>query len=178
MEHINNNYYVGLNCCSSFNIFMPIHIVTELCAQNGKKMYLLEILCHCFSSVSTFLILLPEWCIQCYESQLLLSVNFPPTLNVSCYRTQRSSVVYFPMMLSTMWLTPLRGEGNQPFHLQRRGNVEVLTDSVFSSAVKSQSKTLLFWSEYFTFRTNHFTELALVNLSAYKKKQCTQNDET
>lgn len=69
------------------------------------------------------------WC------QLLFSVNFPPTLNVSCYRAQRSSVVYFPMMLSAMWLTPLRGEGNQPFHLQRRGNVEVLADSIFSSAV-------------------------------------------
>lgn len=62
------------------------------------------------------------WC------HLLFSVNSPPpTLNVSCYRAQRSSVVYFPMMLSAMWLTPLRGEGNQPFHLQRRGNVEVLT---------------------------------------------------
>lgn len=70
------------------------------------------------------------WC------HLLFSVKSPPpTLNVSCYRAQRSSVVYFPMMLSAMWLTPLRGEGNQPFHLQRRGNVEVLADSIFSSAI-------------------------------------------
>ena len=59
----------------------------------------------------------------------------PTTLNVSCYRAHRSPVVYFPMMLSAMWLTPLRGEGNQPFHLQRRGDVEVLADSIFPSDV-------------------------------------------
>lgn len=74
------------------------------------------------------------WC------HLLFSVNVPPTLTVSCYRAQRSSVVYFPMMLSAMWLTPLRGEGNQPFHLQRRGNVEVLTDSIFTSVILTVSE--------------------------------------
>lgn len=88
------------------------------------------------------------WC------HLLFSVNFPPTLNVSCYRAQRSSVVYFPMMLSAMWLTPLRGEGNQPFHLQRRSNVEVLADSIFSSAVlavSEQSFTLLALNRFYLY---------------------------
>lgn len=64
---------------------------------------------------------------------LLLVWSSPPhnshtlTLNVSCYRAQRSSVVYFAMMLSAMWLPPLRGEGNQPFHFQGRGSVQGLT---------------------------------------------------
>lgn len=49
------------------------------------------------------------------------------TLNVSCYRAQRSSGVYFPMMLSAMWLPTLRGEGNQPFYLQGRGSIQGLT---------------------------------------------------
>lgn len=74
------------------------------------------------------------------ESMVVVSASFqcdslPSTLNVSSYRAQRSSVVYFPMMLSTMRLTPLRGEGNQHFHLQRRRNVEIQADSIFSSAV-------------------------------------------
>lgn len=47
------------------------------------------------------------------------------------------------MMLSAMWLTPLRGEGNQPFHLPRRGNVEVLADSIFSAAVLAESEQKL-----------------------------------
>lgn len=49
------------------------------------------------------------------------------TLNVSCYRAQRSSGVYFPMMLSAVWLPTLRGEGNQPFYLQGRGSIQGLT---------------------------------------------------
>lgn len=65
------------------------------------------------------------------------------TLNVSCYWAQRSSVVYFPMMLSAMWLTPLRGEGNQPLHLQRRGRVEVLT--LYSLRLSSESRSGASW---------------------------------
>lgn len=114
---------------------------------------------HVFNSMRVWL-----WC------HLLFSVNFPPTLNVSCYRAQRSSVVYFPMMLSAMWLTPLRGEGNQPFHLQRRGNVEVLADSIFSSVVLTASEQSFTHSLFFFFfftHVGHISNCALVHQDAF-----------
>lgn len=117
--------------------FLKLHFLSSHCPAShrpslfrNQRRQISGFLHNPFNSMRVLL-----WC------QLLFSVNPPPphthTLNVSCYRAQRSSVVYFPMMLSAMWLTPLRGEGNQPFHLQRRGNVEVLADSIFSSAVLS-----------------------------------------
>lgn len=67
------------------------------------------------------------WCHPPFSVILTPPTTHTLTLNVSCYRAQRSSVVYFAMMLSAMWLPPLRGEGNQPFHFQGRGSVQGLT---------------------------------------------------
>lgn len=99
------------------------------------------------------------WKSECGCGVILLLVwSSPPqlthtlTLNVSCYRAQRSSVVYFPMMLSAMWLPPLRGEGNQPFHFQGRGCVQGLTPYSPPSCLQTVPASL--WTQPFVPRAS------------------------
>lgn len=130
-DHLRYSYFRLVHFPQCFHFFFFLNLFHPLLLHNQQQ-EIRGFPHHVFNSMRVWL-----WC------HLLFSVNFPPTLNVSCYRAQRSSVVYFPMMLSAMWLTPLRGEGNQPFHLQRRGNVEVLADSIFSSVVLTASQQSL-----------------------------------